>query len=350
VLEGILLFSDEELRYIKKVLSKIREIEIEEVFEGIEIKTMEMKHILLNLEIIVNELNKDLSDESTIPYKKTITQLFKQFNRRQFNFRSVKFVFAFKMAVIMLLWEVLTMLFNLPFTKWLFFVTVSMMVPYIDDMAYTARKRIQATFLGIFIFAIILIAMPAIPISKRAVIIIVVVICLFVFVWKIKDRLIRNTVTTLMSVTTSLSYISAPEAITLKILWVIVGVAAVSLFNFKFSPYSVEKETRNNLEICHRLNEKSIDLIRQKCHGDNTEYKTTLFVSESIVRENIQINDDNKELYNLQFMISNLCNFILSYLDVNGCSDELNKNLLDIIDKDAKKSAQEFDAFILRVP
>lgn len=80
---------------------------------------------------------------------------------------------------------------------------------------------------------------------------------------------------------------------------------------------------------------KSIDLIRQKCHGDDAENKTTLFVSESIVRENIQVNDDNGELYNLQFMISNLCNFILSYIGVNGCSDELNNNLLDIIDKDA---------------
>lgn len=47
------------------------------------------------------------------------------------------------------------------------------------------------------------------------------------------------------------------------------------------------------------------------------------------------MNDDNRELYNLQFMISNLCNFILSYLDVNGCSEELNSNLLDIIDNDA---------------
>ena len=328
--------SNNELIYIKKVLSQIREIKIEEVFEGVEIETMEMKPILLNLEIIVNELNKDLSDEFTIPDKKTIIQLFKQLNRRRFSFRSVKFVFAFKMAVIMLLWEVLTMLFNLPFTKWLFFVTVSMMVPYIDDMAYTARKRILGTFLGIFIFAIIVIAMPVIPISQRAVIIMVVVLCLFVFVWKMKDRLIRNTATTLMSVMTSLSYINAPEAITLKILWVIVGVAAVSLFNFKFLPYSVEKETRNNLEICYRFNEKSIDLIRQKCQGGNAESKTTLFISESIVRENIQVNDDNRQLYHLQVMISNLSNFILSYLDINGCSDELNNNLLDIIDNDAE--------------
>ena len=118
----------------------------------------------------------------------------------------------------------------------------------------------------------------------------------------------------------------------------IVGVGAVSLFNFKFLPYSVEKETKNNLENCYRFNEKSIDLIRQKCHGGNSDDKTTLFVSESIVRENIQVNDDNRELYNLQFMISNLCNFILSYLDINGDSDELNNNLLDIIDKDAKVS------------
>lgn len=327
--------SDNELRYIKKVLSQIREIKIEEVFEGVEIKTKKMLPILLNLEIIINELNKDLSDDFAIPDENIIIQLFKPFNRRQLNFRSVKFVFAFKMAVIMLLWEVLTMLFNLPFTKWLFFVTVSMMIPYIDDMAYTARKRIQATFLGIFIFAILLIAMPVIPISTTAVIIIVVVICLFVFVWKLKDRLIRNTATTLMSVTTSVAYINAPDAITLKILWVIVGIGAVSLFNFKFLPYSVEKETRNNLENCYRINEKSIDLIKEKCLGGNAENKTALFVSESIVRENIQVNDDNNELYNLQFMISNLCNFILSYLDVNGCSNELNNNILDIIDKDA---------------
>ncbi|MBQ2831563.1 FUSC family protein [Methanobrevibacter sp.] len=327
--------SNKELRHIKKVFSKIREVKIEEIFEGIEIETKGMMPILLNLEIIANELNKDLSDAFATPNEKIITQLFKPFNRRQLNFRSVKFVFAFKMAVIMLLWEVLTMLFNLPFTKWLFFVTVSMMVPYVDDMAYTARKRIQATFLGIFIFAIILIAMPFIPISKRAVIIFVVFICLFVFVWKIKDRLIRNTTTTVISVTTSVAYINAPDAILLKILWVIVGVAAVSLFNFKFLPYSVEKETRNNLENCYRINEKSIDLIRQKCHGGDADDKTTLFVSESIVRENIQVNDDNRELYNLQFMISNLCNFILSYLDINGDSDELNSNLLDIIDNDA---------------
>ena len=327
-------FSDNELRYIKKILSEIREIKIEEVFDGVEINTKEMTHILLNLEIIISELDKDLSDDTTIPDKKIISQLFKPFNRRQFNFRSVKFVFAFKMALIMLIWEVLTMLFNLPFTKWLFFVTVSMMVPYIDDLAYTARKRILGTFLGVFIFAIILIAMPYIPTSPRVIIIMVVVICLFVFVWKIKDRLIRNTATTLMSVMTSIAYITAPKAITLKILWVIVGIGAVSLFNYKFLPYSVEKETMNNLKNCYRLNERSIELIQEKCQGSDAKNKTNLFVSESIARENIQVNDDNRELYNLQVMISNLCNFILSYLDVNGCSDKLNSNLLDIIDND----------------
>ena len=61
--------SDDELRYIKKVLSEIREIKIEEVFEGVEIKSMKIKHILLNLEIIVNELNKDLSEELQFPIK-----------------------------------------------------------------------------------------------------------------------------------------------------------------------------------------------------------------------------------------------------------------------------------------
>ena len=58
----------------------------------------------------------------------------------------------------------------------------------------------------------------------------------------------------------------------------------------------------------------------------------TTFSSYHLFRSDVY---ENRELYNLQFMISNLCNFILSYIDLNGCSDELNKNLLDIIDEDA---------------
>jgi len=132
----------------------------------------------------------------------------------------------------------------------------------------------------------------------------------------------------------ALIYISPQEAVELKILWVTIGVCVVSLFNFKFMPYSVEIETENNLRECCRLNLKSFDLIKEKCRGRFVN-KTTLLVVTNIIRENIEVTDENRELYYLQIKITDICNFILSYLDVNIVSDELKNNLTDIIDKDS---------------
>lgn len=59
-----------------------------------------------------------------------------------------------------------------------------------------------------------------------------------------------------------------------------------------------------------------------------------LLVLGNIVRENIEVGDDNSRLYYLPIAVADGCNFILTYLDINGISDNLRNNLLDIIDKD----------------
>ncbi|MDO5811405.1 MAG: hypothetical protein Q4Q37_09940 [Methanobrevibacter sp.] len=106
----------------------------------------------------------------------------------------------------------------------------------------------------------------------------------------------------------------------------------MSLFNFKFLPYSVEKETENNLKACHDLNVRSIDLVKEKCGGVSSDEKTTLLVLTNIIRENIEVTDENKELYGLQIKITDICNFILNYLDIYAPSIDLKENLCDIID------------------
>ena len=137
--------------------------------------------------------------------------------------------------------------------------------------------------------------------------------------------------TTVMSISASLIYITPPQALILKVLWVVVGVFVVSLFNFKFLPYSVEKETRNNLKTCCELNRISIDLIKQKCNGESGKDKTTILVESNIVREYINVTDENKELYILQGQITDICNFILNYLDIYEPSTTLKDNLINII-------------------
>ena len=327
--------TENELLYTKEVLSKIRQISPDDIFQAVAVETKEMALVLLNLEIIANEVNRDLTDEGNIPDRNTLRALLKPVIKSMFTFRSPKFTFAFKMAFAMFVWQVLTLMFNLPFTKWLYFITIPLMMPYINDLAYTAKARIKGTFLGVFIFAVIIVLIQHVPISQTAVIAAVFVICMFIMVLKVEDKFILTSSTTVMSVMAALMYISPPEAAALKILWVSIGVCAVSLFNFCFMPYSVEMESENNLRACCISNRKSLDLIREKCMGMESDKKTTLLVVTNIVRENIEVTDENRELYDLQIRITDICNFILNCLDVNVASDALRNNLIDMIDKDS---------------
>ena len=325
-------FTGNELRYIKEVLSKIRQINPEDIFGGVELETKEMAIVLLNLEILANEVKKDFSDDTLLPDRKTIKRLIKPIFERQFSFKSPKFTFAFKMAFILFIWQILTLIFNLPFTKWLYFITLPLMMPYVDDLAHMARARIKGTFLGVFIFAIILFLIHYIPVQINVLSPILFGVCMFVMIVKMEDKFILSTASTIMSVMTALMYITPPKALTLKILWVVIGVIVVSLFNFKFLPYSVEKETENNLKACYDLNTQSINLIKEKCEGNTFDEKTTLLVVTNLVRENIEVTDENKRLYGLQIKITDICNFILNYLEIYVPSDDLKENLLNIIE------------------
>ena len=295
-----------------------------------------MPIVLLNLEVIANEVNNDSIDDIPLPDKKTIRTLVKSLVKREFSFKSPKFIFAFKMAFMLFVWQLLTLVFNLPFTKWLYFITLPLMMPYINDLAYTAKARIKGTLLGVFIFSIILILMSYISISPKILFMPIMFIGIFIMIFKLKDKFILTTATTIMSVMSSLMYITPPQAIRLKVLWVVVGTGVVSLFNFKFLPYSIEKETQKNLNLCHKLNKESIDLIKEKCNGVDSDKKTNVLVLSNIIRGNIEVTNENKSLYELQIKITDICNFILNYLDIYPPSHDLKNNLIDIIDTNGK--------------
>ena len=325
--------SENELKYTKEVLSKIGEIEPDDIFDGVEIETDVMKLVLLNLEILANEVKKGLTDDVVIPDKETIKTLIKPILKQEFSFKSPKFIFAFKMAFMLFIWQLLTLIFNLPFTKWLYFVTLPLMMPYINDLAYMAKARIGGTFLGVFIFSVILVLIHYISVPVHILTIILFGLCMFIMVLKMEDKFISSVASTVMSIMVSLMYIDPPKALVLKLLWVIVGVTVVSLFNFKFLPYSVE-ETEINLKLCCKSNNRSIELIKEKCSGSNSDENTSLLVLTNIIHENIEVTDENEELNNMQIKITDVCNFIIAYLDVHVLSDDLKDNLIAIIDDD----------------
>ncbi|MBQ6098668.1 MAG: FUSC family protein [Methanobrevibacter sp.] len=325
-----------ELDGIKKILYNLKDIKSLEFFESIDVDTKEMNIVLLNFEYIVDELNNvDSTREFILPDKKYIRSLIKPVIKRSFSFRSVKFAFAFKMAIILTLWEILTLLFNLPLTKWLYFATIPMMAPYINDLADSAKKRLKGTVGGALIFILIIIAAPYLPLSSDILMLVVMIVCMAVIVYNLKNTLIVTTVTTVMSVMAVLSYVAPDIAIELKVLWVLIGAAVAIALNYIFLPYSVEKESENNLKARYKFNGESINMIKEECNEKISSKKTSLLVMSDICGENIEITDENKSLFELQVKITDISNFILTYICKYDLSDDFKNNMVDIIDNGA---------------
>ena len=328
---------DDELIFIRKILDNIKDIKSRDIFEDFDVATKEMSIVLLNLEYIIDEINNtDFNKERILPDKRYLKTLIKRIIKRNFSFRSVKFTFAFKMAFLLTLWEVLTLIFNLPFTKWLYFATIPLMLPYINDIGRTAKARLKGTFVGVFIFTLIFIMVPYLPISPNTLMLIMLVVCMIGMVYTLENKFILTIFTTIMSVMASLIYIAPNMAVELKLLWVCVAAIVSIVFNYLFLPYSVEKETKNNLNLRHKLNGESIDLIKETCHNNVSSKKTYLLVLSNVLGDNVEVTNENKALFELQRKISDISNFILTYMDKYELSEDFKKNLVDIIDNGAE--------------
>lgn len=139
-----------------------------------------MSIIILNLEILSHEIVKDLNTDTILPDRKVIWSLIIGGFKRNFSFKSAKFIFALKMAIILFVLELFTLVYNFPYTKWLIFVSISLMVPYIDDISYTAKTRIKGTLLGSLLFVFVLIFVKYMPIDTSTLITVISIICILI--------------------------------------------------------------------------------------------------------------------------------------------------------------------------
>lgn len=326
-------FTSTELKYIKKTLSNIENTNSNEIFYGINFKTKEMSIVLLNLEILSYGLCRDLNNTSIIPNRKMILNFIITHLEEIFHYMSDKFIFAFKMALILFVLEVFTLVFNFPYTKWLIFVSISSMVPYIEDIKYTAKYRIEGTIIGSLFIVLVIVFFTYIPADKNMVITAISIICIIVMTFSLNNQMEIFCVLTIVSILSASLFIPLPNAILLKILWVAIGLIIVSAFNFLFLPFSVEKESKHNLKYYSDLNGKSIDLIKNKVLNIESYFdKTTVLILSNNLQENIEFSDENEKLLNIQNMITDISNIILNYLDIYTPSDSLKNNIVNIID------------------
>ena len=325
--------TDNELKYIKYLLSNIRKIDSDDIYGGIEVETKEMNLVLLNFEYIADEIkNEGLTNEFVLPDIRYIRPIIKSVLKRIFSLESVRFTFALKMTFLLTLCEVLTMFFEITFPQWIYFAIIPLLMPYIEDMADSAKDRLYSTYAGIVVFMIIAFAMPYIPIETNLMAVIIFVLGITGFVFTLGDVFKLTFFATIMSVGISLTSLAADTAMELKLLWVTIATVVSTVFTYLVLPYSVKTETKRNLTARHQLDGEFIDLIRQKSEGLESSKGTSLVVINNLLAENIEITDENRELFDLQDEIIDLSNFISIYTDKNELSDGFKENLTGIID------------------
>lgn len=324
--------SENELKYIKQILSNIREIDPSDIFKGIEVETNEMNVVLLNFENIAGELKRDHSTKGTLPDFKSLKPIIKPIMKRIFSLDSVRFTFALKMTFLMALCEVLTLIHPITFPQWLYFAIIPLLMPYIEDMKDSAKDRLYSTYLGVLVFIVIALIIPHIPISLNLIAVIIFALGVMGFIFTLGDVFKLTFFATVMSIGISLTSLDAATAMELKILWVTIGTAVATIFSYLVLPYSVEKETKRNLTGRYELNEAFIDFIKEESCGNTSSKGTSLVVINNILGENIEITPENKELIKLQDEITDLSKFISAYMEKNELCDDFKDNLKDIID------------------
>lgn len=331
--------TDNELRYIKHLLSNIREIDPKDIFNGIEVETKEMNIVLLNFECIAHEINKDPSEKKfSLPDFETLKPIMKAVFKRVFSFESVRFTFAVKMTFLMVLCEVLTLIHPITFPQWLYFAIIPLLMPYINDMGDSAKDRFYATYVGVIFFAIIALIIPHIPINVNLIAVIIFALGVTGFIYSIENVFVLTFFATVMSIGISLTSLDSTTAMELKIVWVTLGTVVATIFSFLVLPYSVEKETKRNLAGRYKLNGDFIELLKEKTRGDTSSKGTSMVVVNNILAENIEVTPENTELIRLQDEITDLSNFISNYMDKHELSDEFKENLIDIIDNGSEVS------------
>ena len=325
--------TDGELRYIKHLLSDIREMEPADIFNGIEVETEEMNVVLLNFEYIADEISKEhTTKEFNLPDYKTLKTILKAVSKRIFSLDSVRFTFAIKMTFLMVLCEVLTLIHPITFPQWLYFAIIPLLMPYIDDMGDSAKDRFIATYVGVIFFAIIALIIPYLPIPTKLTAVIIFALGVTGFIFSIENVFVLTFFATVMSIGIGLTSLDANTAMWLKVLWVTLGTVVATVFSFLVLPFSVKKETKRNFAGRYELNEEFIDLLKEESEGTITSKGTSLVVVNNLLGENIEITPENEELFKLQDEITDLSNFISNYMQRNELSEGFKRNLIDIID------------------
>lgn len=203
-----------------------------------------------------------------------------------FNRNSVRFIFAFRTAVLISVAYFIVQYFDLALGKWMIFTITSVSQPYNNTVRNRAKGRIIGTLIG----AAIYLPLSYIFVAVDARIIIISIAVYFMISFK-KYAYITAMLTVLFLGVVTIDVSNVLLYAWDRVFYVALGIIAVLIGNKLIFPYSIEKETKILIkkyhEICNEIMEMSMKVYTV---GNRAEIRN-LIISAKGMENKILINN-----------------------------------------------------------
>lgn len=288
----------------------------------------------------------------TIPHDFKIKEIMKE----NLNKDSVKFTFAFRLAIVVSFWEFIGVYFNLPDARWLACTSLAIVLPYTDNTLSKSRMRIRGTILGIIIFAILSIIcfgpyniinkVSGMTLSNVTIGTILLMIISYIYTLIKPERYDADTTfITLQAILYSFSMFPATMSMALRFAFVILGILVAIPSNYLIMPYSLLKGNINLSKRALKMNKEQIANLREALKGnfDDNE-NTTITLKSGFIEDKIAMNnskDENKDIdkileYSKEIRAN--CTLLRNTLRATKISNKTKSKGIQLIEESFKKN------------
>ena len=329
-LENLKLFLQTETRVVNLSLS-IKKLNND--YESIKIKDIKIYEAIEALNII-DGLTSELLEIGKKDYieikfgMKEIKEI-KNLLWADFNKNSVRFIFAFRTAILISVSYFVIECLHLELGKWIMFTIASVSQPYNDTVWGRAKGRILGTLVGVIIY----LPLSYIVTSVEYRIIIIAIAVYFMISFKKYSYSMSMLTVLFLGVVT----INIPNIFSFaedRVLFVALGVVIVLLGNRFILPYSLKKETIILIDKYYNCCTEILDktLLLYKKSGMREEIRNLIIIAKGIENKillnNTDIDSDTiREFRNESRRLLNNINSVL--------------NRVEYIDRELKSSGYE---------
>ena len=329
-LENLKLFLQTETRVVNLSLS-IKKLNND--YESIKIKDIKIYEAIEALNIIDGLTSEllEIGKKDYIEIKFGIKEIkeIKNLLWADFNKNSVRFIFAFRTAILISVSYFVIECLHLELGKWMMFTIASVSQPYNDTVWGRAKGRILGTLVGVIIY----LPLSYIVTSVEYRIIIIAIAVYFMISFKKYSYSMSMLTVLFLGVVT----INIPNIFSFaedRVLFVALGVVIVLLGNRFILPYSLKKETIILIDKYYNCCTEILDktLLLYKKSGVREEIRNLIIIAKGIENKillnNTDIDSDTiREFRNESRRLLNNINSVL--------------NRVEYIDRELKSSGYE---------